>query len=133
MCGKYSMDGDTKRTKYEPEYRTRENKSIDMKAKMHLLLFCYSFISFVCVCYSNLYCICRFFTSFYFCLLSIVFPLLHAYCGIVHIIKIHLYYIFKINILCAYEMGRRKYKRASIQFFFRLFFSPREMKEGKKN
>lgn len=52
-----------------------------------------------------------------------VFPLLHAYCGIVHIIKIHLYYIFKINILCAYEVERQKINIKERHFCYVFFFS----------
>lgn len=110
---------------------SKQNKSIDMKAKC---IFYFSFRFSVCCCCGGgsggvrwfaCQAVCCFSVYMPFVrlphfipLVSVVFPLLHAYCWIMYIIKIHLYYIFKINILCAYEMERRKYKRASFHIFF---------------
>lgn len=63
---------------------------------------------------------------------SIAFPLLHAYFRIVHIINIHLYYIFMINLFYAL-MKWRDENIMERPFGFLFFSFPRQMEERKKN
>lgn len=117
--------------------KSKQNKSIDMKAKCSLYfslqVFCSAFTivsiatAVLIVCASFLYLILFHSLRLYFrCCMRIV--------RIVHIIKIHLYYISKINILCAYEVERRKYKkkRRFVMFIFFLLLFVRSWKEHER-